>query len=118
MSGCFGLPSRTAYCASKHAVNGFFSALRFETEPYGVSVTVAMPGTFPGTNFRNSSLVPTETPVESKNISVTNLKDVTDSTMIAADKRLREFTAPNSVFFILKALYPVFPSLVDRLSKK
>lgn len=28
LSGKFGLPSRTAYCASKFALNGFFEALR------------------------------------------------------------------------------------------
>ena len=29
-SGCIGLPNRTAYCASKFAVNGFFESLRTE----------------------------------------------------------------------------------------
>ncbi len=28
LSGKFGLPSRTAYCASKFALNGFFESLR------------------------------------------------------------------------------------------
>ena len=30
MSGVCGLADRTAYCASKHAVTGFFNALRIE----------------------------------------------------------------------------------------
>jgi len=30
LSGKFGLPSRSAYCASKFALNGFFEALRVE----------------------------------------------------------------------------------------
>lgn len=32
LSGKFGLPSRTAYCASKFALNGFFEALRTEED--------------------------------------------------------------------------------------
>lgn len=28
LSGKFGLPSRTAYCASKFALNGFFESLK------------------------------------------------------------------------------------------
>ena len=33
MSGAVGLPFRTAYCASKFAVNGFFESLRIELDP-------------------------------------------------------------------------------------
>jgi NAD(P)-dependent dehydrogenase (short-subunit alcohol dehydrogenase family) len=31
-SGEFGLPDRSAYCASKFAVNGFFESLRMELD--------------------------------------------------------------------------------------
>ena len=30
MSGLQGFPAKTSYCASKHAVNGFFNSLRME----------------------------------------------------------------------------------------
>lgn len=42
--GLFGAPWRTAYCASKHAMNGFHEGLRAELYPYGIPVTVIMPG--------------------------------------------------------------------------
>jgi len=42
--GLFGAPWRTAYCASKHAMNGFHEGLRAELHPYGIPVTVIMPG--------------------------------------------------------------------------
>ena len=38
-----GVPSHTIYCASKHAMNGFFEALRTELDGTGVSVTIIAP---------------------------------------------------------------------------
>lgn len=42
-TGLTGVPERTAYAASKHAVVGFFDSLRIELRGSGVSVTVAAP---------------------------------------------------------------------------
>jgi short-subunit dehydrogenase len=39
-----GTPLRSGYCAAKHAVNGFFDALRAEVWREGVKVTVICPG--------------------------------------------------------------------------
>jgi len=44
MTGKFGFPLRTAYCASKHAVQGYFEALRAELYPKNVKVTIVSPG--------------------------------------------------------------------------
>ena len=38
-----GIPSHSGYCASKHAMNGFFESLRIELEPWGVTVTIVAP---------------------------------------------------------------------------
>jgi len=46
MAGLFGVFGQTAYCAAKHAVNGFSEALRLEVEPQGVTVQVVCPGEF------------------------------------------------------------------------
>lgn len=43
MTGIVGVPTRTAYSAAKHAVIGFFDALRVELMDSGVSVTIACP---------------------------------------------------------------------------
>ncbi|KAJ8599650.1 hypothetical protein CTAYLR_005394 [Chrysophaeum taylorii] len=40
----FGLPMRSAYAASKHALLGYFDSLRAELADTGISVTVAAPG--------------------------------------------------------------------------
>ena len=44
LAGLVALPGRTAYSATKFAMNGFFEALRTEAAPHGVSVTIAYPG--------------------------------------------------------------------------
>ncbi len=42
--GYVGIPTRTAYAASKHALHGFFEALRAETAKEGIRVTMVVPG--------------------------------------------------------------------------
>jgi short-subunit dehydrogenase len=44
VAGKVGAPMRTGYCAAKHAVMGFFDALRAEVEGQGVSVSTITPG--------------------------------------------------------------------------
>ena len=39
-----GMPTRSAYCASKFALDGFFRALRLEVASDGIDVTLVMPG--------------------------------------------------------------------------
>lgn len=41
--GLTGVPTRTGYAASKHALHGFFDSLRIELRGSGVSVTLACP---------------------------------------------------------------------------
>ena len=43
VAGLTGVPSHSAYCASKHAMNGFFESLRIELGGSGVSVTIVAP---------------------------------------------------------------------------
>jgi short-subunit dehydrogenase len=42
--GKFGLPRRSAYCASKHALHGFFDTLRAEASSDNIRVTLVLPG--------------------------------------------------------------------------
>jgi NAD(P)-dependent dehydrogenase (short-subunit alcohol dehydrogenase family) len=46
MSGRIGMPLLSIYAATKHAVEGFSEALRWEVEPFGVDVCLVEPGTF------------------------------------------------------------------------
>ncbi|HPR01299.1 MAG: SDR family oxidoreductase [Lewinellaceae bacterium] len=44
LAGKFGVPRRTAYCSSKHALQGFYEALRAELAATPVQVTILSPG--------------------------------------------------------------------------
>jgi NAD(P)-dependent dehydrogenase (short-subunit alcohol dehydrogenase family) len=44
LAGTVGLPTRTGYAASKHALHGFFDSLRPELAGAGVGVTIVCPG--------------------------------------------------------------------------
>lgn len=44
VAGKVGAPLRTGYCAAKHAVMGFFDALRTEVAHLGIKVTTIVPG--------------------------------------------------------------------------
>lgn len=44
VSGKIGVPFRTGYCAAKHAVMGFFDALRTEVQHHGINVSTIVPG--------------------------------------------------------------------------
>ncbi|HOV64717.1 MAG TPA: SDR family NAD(P)-dependent oxidoreductase, partial [Spirochaetia bacterium] len=56
LSGAFGMPYRSAYSASKHALRGFFESLRAEYGKHGLKVTIVMPGSI-RTNISRSALL-------------------------------------------------------------
>jgi dehydrogenase/reductase SDR family protein 7 len=55
VAGKIGAPQRTGYCAAKHAVMGFFDALRAEVSRHGMQVTTITPG-FIQTNISVAAL--------------------------------------------------------------
>ncbi len=44
VAGKVGVPLRTAYCAAKHAVMGYYDALRAEVAAHGIRVATIVPG--------------------------------------------------------------------------
>lgn len=55
INGYRGTPARTAYTASKYAMQGFMEALRTEVMKRGVHIMIACPG-FTASNIRNAAL--------------------------------------------------------------
>ncbi len=51
LTGKTGVPTRSGYAASKHAMQGFFDSIRIELAPEGVDVLVVSPG-FVATDIR------------------------------------------------------------------
>ena len=57
--GALPFPYTGAYCASKHALNGFAGSLRAEIEPLGVNVVLVLPGST-RTAFFEANAYPTD----------------------------------------------------------
>lgn len=57
LAGKLPIPGHAAYCASKHALHGFFDSLRAEVYRYGVKVTIICPG-FVQTRISENALLP------------------------------------------------------------
>jgi len=56
--GVMAVPSRSPYCLTKYALEGFHDVLRYEMKAFGVKVSVLEPGNFiAGTNIFNEAFV-------------------------------------------------------------
>ncbi len=55
LMGKFSSPFRSAYCGAKHALHGFFDALRLEHDTDNIKVTIICPG-FVNTNVARNAL--------------------------------------------------------------
>ncbi len=92
LAGLFGVPGRTAYCASKFAMTGFFEALRVELKPAGVSVTTAYPGVV-ATQIRYRGLNASGQPAGVSGLKEDNVMSVETCAQLilsAMDQRKRE----------------------------
>ncbi|TVP41975.1 SDR family oxidoreductase [Candidatus Nitrosocosmicus arcticus] len=58
LSGLAGIPTQSAYCATKFSVEGLSEALSFELEPFGIKLILIEPGVI-NTEFVNDLIVPT-----------------------------------------------------------
>lgn len=110
INGYRGTPARTAYTASKYAMNGFFESLRTEVMHRGVHVLVACPG-FTGTNIRNAALTADGTSQgdsprdEGKMMTA---EEVADGIIKAIKKRKRDivFTTQGKLAVFLNKVIP------------
>lgn len=92
-SGEFGLPSRSSYCASKFAVNGFFESLRMEVGE-SIDITTICPVTVQ-TEFRQNSLIKSEQRAEdAAEGSTITVKEAVDEIIVAADHRIPKLIFP------------------------
>lgn len=121
LAGLTGVPKRTAYGASKHAMAGFFDSLRVEQHGSGVSVTVAYPG-FVFSEINRHALGPDGTPWGDRGYKrrpgETMATDECCRLILrAAARRERDIvmTWRGKVGRVLKL---ISPALVDRLAKR
>ncbi|GHG98662.1 short chain dehydrogenase [Comamonas sp. KCTC 72670] len=121
LTGKTGVPNRSGYAASKHAMHGFFDSLRIELRGTGVDVTVVCPG-FVATGIRDSALGADGQPVrQSKhNERAGDNMDVDTCVAIilkAMDQREREVVMTTKAR-VAQFLKLVAPGLVDRIAAK
>ncbi|MBD2445574.1 SDR family oxidoreductase [Nostoc sp. FACHB-152] len=116
--GKTGVPTRTGYVASKHAMQGFFDTLRIELHSTGVDVLVVSPG-FVATDIRQRALGADGKPLgksprdESQgNMSV---EECVRQIIWAMERRKREhiMTVKGKVIPWAKL---IMPGLVDRIT--
>ncbi len=120
LTGKTGVPTRSAYAASKHAMQGFLDSIRIELRPRGVDVLVVSPG-FVKTDIRARVLGPDGKPLaasprdESKDTM--SVEECTDIIVRAIDTRKREVVmTPRAKLGLWVKL--VAPGLVDRLAER
>ena len=119
LAGRTGVPTRTGYCASKHAMTGFFDALRIELADSGVAVTMIYPG-FVATGIRENATGPDGKPIlvsPVKEGEVMGVEECARIIVAAIEARKREviMTARGKIGLWLKLLAP---SLVDRIARR
>jgi short-subunit dehydrogenase len=119
IAGYRGLPGRSGYSASKHAVNGWLEALRTELLNKGVHVMWVCPG-FTTSNIRNVALDKEakpqgESPLDEKKLM--SAEECARHIIHAIDKRKRTLVLTSTgrqTIFVNK----FFPALADKLVRK
>ena len=119
LTGKTGVPTRTGYAASKHAMAGFFDSLRIELRGTGVSVTTAFPG-FVATGVRRHAYGADGVPLGVSPVKEDEVMAADECARLileAADGRRREvvMTARGKLGQWLKL---VAPGLVDRVAAR
>ncbi|MBW2524265.1 MAG: SDR family oxidoreductase [Deltaproteobacteria bacterium] len=119
VSGFSGIPTRTAYCASKHAMVGFFDALRIELADAGVGVTIVAPD-FVLSEAHRRATGPDGKPLGESPLQqdqVMTAEECADITVrgMAKRKRLVLMTARSRLGRVMKVFAP---SLVDRIARR
>jgi NAD(P)-dependent dehydrogenase (short-subunit alcohol dehydrogenase family) len=119
LTGKTGVPTRTGYAASKHAMAGFFDSLRIEVAPYGISVTMVYPG-FVATEVRERAFGSDGRPLGRSTVQEDKVMTVETCARLilrATERRKRELvmTFRGRAGLWLKL---VSPGLVDRIANR
>lgn len=119
LTGKTGVPTRTGYAASKHAMAGFFDSLRIELGGSGVSVTMIYPG-FVRSEVRERALGPDGQPLGKSPVQESKVMTAEECARIivdAAARRKREvvMTTTGKLGQWLKL---IAPGLVDSIARR
>ena len=119
VAGLIGVPERTAYAASKHAMVGFFESLRIELAGSGVDVTIVAPD-FVRSALHRRALGPDGAPLGASPMQESRIMTAEECARLIVAAMLRRqrllVTSPRARLSLWARL--VFPSLVDRLAAR
>jgi short-subunit dehydrogenase len=119
MTGLVGVPTRTAYSASKHAVIGFFDALRVELRDTGVSVTIVCPD-FVVSEIHKRALGPDGRPLGTSPMAGSRIMSAEDCAriMVPAMERRERLVLTSARGKLSRWLKLISPGTVDRLAAR
>ncbi|QRK09256.1 SDR family oxidoreductase [Archangium violaceum] len=120
LTGKSGVPTRTGYSASKHAMQGFFDSLRIELSGTGVDVLVVSPG-FVATDIRARALGPDgtagHTDIAEEENRMMDARTCSDLILRAMERREREVVMMPAAKLMM-ALKALVPGVADRLASR
>ncbi|HEX8434005.1 SDR family oxidoreductase [Archangium sp.] len=121
LTGKSGVPGRTGYAATKHAMQGFFDSLRIELLGQGVDVLVVSPG-FVATPIRARAVGPDgrtghEDIAEEQGRRMMDAPTCADLILRAMERREREVVMIPAAKLML-ALKALVPGVVDRIASR
>jgi NAD(P)-dependent dehydrogenase (short-subunit alcohol dehydrogenase family) len=119
LTGLVGVPTRTGYAASKHAMIGFFDSLRIELADCGVSVTVVAPD-FVRSEIHRRATGPDGKPLGASPMRESKIMGADECARIIADAALarRRLVITSFRGRLMRWAKLVAPGLVDRLAAR
>ncbi len=118
LQGVVGVPGRSGYAASKHALQGLCDSLRLELRGTGVDVLTVMAHWVRGTNLRARALGPDGAPranaAPHRDHSAIDVDTLTRAVLAAVHSRKRRVFVPGYVR-LLPLLAQIAPGLADRI---
>lgn len=120
VAGKVGVKWRTGYCAAKHAVMGFFDALRAEVAQYGIQVSTITPG-FIKTDVSKNAVVGDGGNFGVDDDDIKNGMDVNKCAQVIVkqmNKGTKEIAVGEGLSLLALKLKRFFPNLLFKMVEK
>ena len=119
LAGLTGVPTRSGYAASKHAMIGCFDSLRIEVAPEGVDVTIVCPH-FVRSEIRRRSSGPDGEPLARSPVQESRIMtaEACARLTVAAMEKRQRMLVMTLKGKLGRIAHLVSPALVDRLARR
>ncbi len=117
LAGLTGVPERTGYAASKHAMTGFFDSLRIELTDSGVSVTLIAPD-FVRSEIHKRAIGPDGRPLGASPMQASRIMSAEDCARMSvrAIERRQRMLITSGRGRLGRWLKLLAPSVIDRMA--